>query len=59
MMTSRSDPIYRDKRGKFRWRLKSSNGEIVGASSQGFSSPAKAQDNMDLLFDLLGHNIKF
>lgn len=28
--------IYRDKRRKFRWRVTASNGEIVGASSQGF-----------------------
>ena len=27
---------YKDKRDKFRWRVKADNGEIIGASTQGF-----------------------
>lgn len=31
--------FYADAQGEHRWRLKHSNGEIVAASSEGFSSP--------------------
>ena len=37
---------YEDKSGKFRWRLTHSNGNVVGASSQGFSSKASAKNNV-------------
>ncbi|MGL4297128.1 MAG: YegP family protein, partial [Aestuariivirga sp.] len=30
--------VYKDKRGDFRWRRTAENGEIVGASSEGYSS---------------------
>lgn len=42
-----------DARGKHRWSVKSSNGEIAGSSSQGFASKQKAQENAELLGDLL------
>lgn len=29
--------IYEDRRGKWRWRVTAENGEIVGASTQGYS----------------------
>ena len=41
--------IYQDKRGKYRWRIKGVNGEIVGASSQGFTSRYRCRSNADLL----------
>jgi hypothetical protein len=41
--------IYEDKAGKFRWRVTSTNGEIVGASSQGFTSRWFARQNAALL----------
>ena len=47
-MTSHFE-IYKDKRGKYRWRAKADNGEIVGASTQGFSSRYKAASNANLL----------
>jgi len=28
--------IYQDRRGKYRWRRKATNGEIMGASTHGF-----------------------
>jgi uncharacterized protein YegP (UPF0339 family) len=28
--------FYEDKAGKYRWRLTHNNGEIIGASSQGY-----------------------
>ena len=41
--------IYRDKRGKFRWRLTSENGEIFGASSQGFTTRYRCRSNANLV----------
>lgn len=43
--------VYKDKRGEFRWRRKASNGQIVGASSEGYKSKADCQKNMNR-----GHN---
>jgi len=40
---------YKDKAGKYRWRVKSVNGEIIGSSSQGFASKQMAQNNVALL----------
>lgn len=42
--------IYRDKDGKHRWRVVChSNGEIVGASSQGFHDADEARKNIGRL----------
>ena len=38
--------VYQDKRGEWRWRRKASNGQIVGASSEGYNSKADAEKNM-------------
>ena len=38
---------YRDKRNKWRWRLSSANGKIVGASTQGYSRRGDAVENFD------------
>ena len=45
--------FYKDKRGKYRWRVTADNGKIVGASSQGFASRALVGANADLLCDAL------
>ena len=37
--------IYQDKGGKFRFRLKAANGEII-ASSEGYSSKASAKNGI-------------
>lgn len=37
--------FYKDKKGEHRWRRTASNGEIVGASSEGYSSKKAAEDN--------------
>ena len=37
--------LYKDKGGKFRFRLKASNGEII-ASSEGYSSKASAKNGI-------------
>lgn len=36
---------YKDKSGGFRWRRTASNGEIVGASSESYSSKKACEDN--------------
>lgn len=42
---SKKTGLYQDKAGKWRWRTVGENGEITGASSQGFCSPAEARVN--------------
>ena len=39
--------FYKDKRGKFRWKLFASNGEIADASTQGFSKRSICENNFD------------
>ncbi len=39
--------IYTDKRGEYRWRRKASNGNIVGSSSEGYSSKSSCTDNAE------------
>jgi uncharacterized protein YegP (UPF0339 family) len=38
--------VYKDKRGEFRWRRKSPNGQIVGAASEGYKSKKDCEANM-------------
>jgi len=40
--------FYKDKRGKHRWRVRGKNGEIIGASTQGYSSASLAKENAEL-----------
>jgi len=42
--------FYEDNAGEQRWRLVATNGEIVGASSEGFISEPGARDNAKLVF---------
>lgn len=44
--------IYRTK-GEWRWRLKSKNGRIVAASSEGFKTRAGCVRNLVLTRDML------
>jgi uncharacterized protein YegP (UPF0339 family) len=37
--------IYKDKRGEFRWRRTSSNGEITGASSESYKAKRDCEAN--------------
>ena len=39
---------YIDKAGEHRWRVRGDNGEIIDASSEGFSSREKAEENYNL-----------
>ena len=40
---------YEDNAGQHRWRVKSANGEIVAASSQGYKSKAACTHAIDLI----------
>ena len=37
--------LYKDKKGEWRWRKIASNGEIVGASSEGYKNKADCEAN--------------
>ncbi len=39
--------FYTDKAGQHRWRWLANNGEIIGASSEGYSSEAAARQNFE------------
>ncbi len=39
--------LYQDKKGEWRWRRKATNGNIVGASSEGYKSKKDAEANMN------------
>lgn len=47
---------YKDKAGEFRWQVLADNGEIVGASSEGFSSLKIAENNANILGKFLKDN---
>lgn len=39
--------VYKDKRGEFRWRRTATNGQIVGAASEGYKKKADCEANMN------------
>jgi len=39
--------VYEDKRGEYRWRRKASNGQIVGAASEGYKNKSDAKANAE------------
>jgi len=41
--------FYKDKRGKWRWRVKARNGRILGDSGQGYASRRGAIEGLELL----------
>ena len=45
--------FYIDQAGEHRWRIRSVNGEIVAASSEGFVSEHNARRNLEILADFL------
>jgi uncharacterized protein YegP (UPF0339 family) len=44
---------YKDEAGEFRWRVKAANGEIIGASSEGFDTLGSAQANLEQLGEVI------
>jgi len=51
--------FYRDAAGDVRWRIVATNGKIVHASSEGFSSVTKARKNLQVLVETLGISISW
>ena len=45
--------VYLDAAGEHRWRLTAANGEIIGASSEGFKARASAVHNARLVWGAL------
>lgn len=45
--------VYEDNSGEWRWRVVATNGEIIGASSEGFANKGGAHRNARLLRDQL------
>lgn len=45
---SETPEYYQDKTGDWRWRVTAANDEITEASSEGFASRQKAQENYRL-----------
>jgi len=45
--------FYKGWLGKHRWRIKSENNEIVGASTQGFASKQMGENNLRLVYEAL------
>jgi uncharacterized protein YegP (UPF0339 family) len=41
--------LFMDKRGEFRWRLRSANREIIASSGEGFKQKAGAQNGIDAM----------
>ena len=39
--------LYKSKAGKWRWRLKARNGQIIAMASQGYSSKQAAQNGLE------------
>lgn len=39
--------LYKSKAGKWRWRLKARNGEIIAMASQGYSSKQAAKSGLE------------
>lgn len=49
--------FYVDKRIKIRWRIIGANGEIVGASTQGFATKGIARKNAKLVGEAIDEMI--
>src|SRR5947207_672251 len=39
--------VYKDAGGKYRWRLKSTNGQTIATPGQGFSDKRSCMDNIE------------
>lgn len=44
--------IYKDKKGEWRWRITASNGDIVGASTEGYKTKTACEKNLFLITNL-------
>jgi uncharacterized protein YegP (UPF0339 family) len=41
--------VYEDKQKEYRWRLKAANGQVIGASSEGYKAKADCEKAIDLI----------
>ena len=41
--------LYKDGRGRFRWRLKAANGQVVATSGQGYKGKADCRNAIELI----------
>jgi uncharacterized protein YegP (UPF0339 family) len=41
--------VYKDAKGEFRWRLKSSNGQAIASSGEGYKAKADCLHGIDLI----------
>jgi len=48
--------FYEDQAKEWRWRITASNGEIVGASSEGFKALGDAEKNLELVGEAIVHD---
>ncbi len=48
-MSEFNEPDYYKAKDGWRWNITAENGEIIGASTQGFASKQKAQENYALV----------
>jgi uncharacterized protein len=39
--------VYKDRGGKFRWRLKASNGQVIATSGEGYSDKGSCMAGID------------
>lgn len=44
--------LYKDKTGKWRWRIIATNGEVIGASTEGYSNKSSCEKNLYLITNL-------
>ena len=41
--------IYKDSKGGFRWRLKASNGRVIGSSGEAYKAKADCRNGIELI----------
>lgn len=41
--------VYKDSGGRWRWRLKAANGQIVADSGQGYASKQSCKEGIDIV----------
>ena len=41
--------IFKDKAGEFRWRLKASNGAVIGTGGQGYKAKADCKHGIEII----------
>jgi len=41
--------VYKDAKGEFRWRLKATNGQVIGTSGDGYKAKADCTHAIDLI----------